>query len=94
VIQLTRLNGNPLTVNCDLIKYAEASPDTMLTLLTGEKVVVRESCEEVIARAIQFRARVLSGLATADAVSVSPKFAVDAVTNVRNAQQKNSNESV
>ncbi|HWZ13068.1 MAG TPA: flagellar FlbD family protein [Acidobacteriaceae bacterium] len=94
MIQLTRLNGNPLTVNCDLIKYAEASPDTMLTLLTGEKVVVRESCEEVIARAIQFRARVLSGLATADAASVSPKFAVDAVTNVRNAQQKNSNESV
>jgi flagellar protein FlbD len=94
VIQLTRLNGNPLTVNCDLIKYAEASPDTMLTLLTGEKVVVRETCEEVIARAIQFRARVLSGLATPDAVSVSPKFAVDAVTNVRNAQQKNSNESV
>jgi len=94
VIQLTRLNGNPLTVNCDLIKYAEASPDTMLTLLTGEKVVVRETCEEVIARVIQFRARVLSGLATADAAAVSPKFAVDAVTNVRNAQQKNSNESV
>jgi len=56
--------------------------------------VVRETCEEVIARAIQFRARVLSGLAAADAASVSPKFAVDAVTNVRNAQQKNSSESL
>lgn len=58
MIQLTRLNGNPLVVNCDLIKYAEASPDTMLTLINGEKIVVLESCEEVISRTIAYRARV------------------------------------
>ena len=47
MIELTRLNGSPLDVNCDLIKYAEAAPDTVLTLITGEKLVVLEPCEEV-----------------------------------------------
>lgn len=58
MISLTRLNGNTLIVNSDLIKYAEASPDTMLTLINGEKVVVLESCDEVIRRTIAYRARV------------------------------------
>ncbi|MGA8529900.1 MAG: flagellar FlbD family protein [Acidobacteriaceae bacterium] len=58
MIHLTCLNGNPLVVNSDLIKYAEASPDTMLTLINGEKIVVLESCEDVIGRTIAYRARV------------------------------------
>jgi flagellar protein FlbD len=60
MIHLTRLNGNPLVVNSDLIKYAESSPDTMLTLLNGEKIVVLESCEDVVNRAIAYRARVFA----------------------------------
>lgn len=59
MIELTRLNGQKLFVNCDLLKSAEASPDTVLTLLTGDKIVVRECCEEVVALAVSFRARVL-----------------------------------
>ena len=59
MIELTRLNGNKLYINCDLLKYAEVSPDTLLTLLNGEKIVVRESCEDVVARAVAFRSRVL-----------------------------------
>jgi flagellar protein FlbD len=58
MIHLTRLNGNPLVVNSDLIKYAESSPDTMLTLINGEKIVVLESCEDVVSRTIAYRARV------------------------------------
>lgn len=68
MIELTRLNGQKLFVNCDLLKYAEASPDTVLTLLTGDKLVVRESCEQVVAQALNFRARVL-GLAWPDAAA-------------------------
>jgi flagellar protein FlbD len=68
MIELTRLNGQKLFVNCDLLKLAEASPDTVLTLLTGDKIVVRESCEEVMARALAFRARIL-GLAWPDAAA-------------------------
>ena len=37
MIQLTRLNNHPLIVNSDLIKLVETAPDTVLTLVTGEK---------------------------------------------------------
>jgi flagellar protein FlbD len=63
MIELTRLNGNPLMVNSDLIKTAEAAPDTMLTLITGEKLIVREDCREVIERVTAYRARLLAEIA-------------------------------
>lgn len=62
MIQLTRLNGNPIVLNSDLIKTAEASPDTMLTLINGEKIIVREPCEIVTERVIEYRARLLSAV--------------------------------
>jgi uncharacterized protein YlzI (FlbEa/FlbD family) len=63
MIQLTRLNGISIVLNSDLIKTAEASPDTMLTLINGEKIIVRETCEEVIERVLAYRARLLSTVA-------------------------------
>ena len=62
MIQLTRLNDQPLAVNSDLIKFVENAHDTVLTLVNGEKVVVREQVEQVIERIIQFRRAVLAGL--------------------------------
>jgi flagellar protein FlbD len=62
MIRLTRLNNQALTVNSDLIKFVEQSPDTLITLVTGEKIVVRESADEVLARLIAFRRSVLQGL--------------------------------
>ncbi len=59
MIDLTRLNGHRLIVNCELIKQAEASPDTVLTLITGEKLVVLESCDEVARRVLQYRSSIL-----------------------------------
>jgi flagellar protein FlbD len=63
MIELTRLNGIPMVLNSDLIKTAEASPDTMLTLINGEKLIVRESCDEVTERVLAYRARLLAGVA-------------------------------
>lgn len=63
MIELTRLNGNPMVLNSDLIKTAEASPDTMLTLITGEKLIVRETCAEVMDAVIQYRAALLASVA-------------------------------
>jgi flagellar protein FlbD len=63
MIELTRLNGNPMVLNSDLIKTAEASPDTMLTLINGEKLIVREDCAEVVERVIAYRARLLASVA-------------------------------
>jgi len=62
MIQLTRLNNKPLTVNSDLIKFIEQSPDTLVTLITGEKIVVLEKASEILARIIDFRRAVLQGL--------------------------------
>ena len=67
MIQLTRLNYQPLAVNSDLIKFVENAHDTVLTLVNGEKIVVRERVEEVIERVIEFRRAVLSGLPSAGA---------------------------
>ena len=58
MIHLTRLNNQPLVVNADLIKFIETSPDTVITLITGEKLVVRETVEDVLKRVEEFQGRV------------------------------------
>jgi flagellar protein FlbD len=63
MIELTRLNGRAMMLNSDLIKTAEASPDTMLTLINGEKLIVREAIEEVVERVLAYRARLLAVVA-------------------------------
>jgi len=63
MIELTRLNGNPMVLNSDLIKTAESSPDTMLTLINGEKLIVREEVAEVVERVLAYRARLLATVA-------------------------------
>jgi len=59
MIQLTRLNNTRLAVNSDLIKYVEEAPDTVITLLNGEKLVVRETTEQVIGWVRDFRRSLL-----------------------------------
>ncbi|SRR5271165_842825 len=59
MIELTRLNGISLVVNSDLIQYAESAPDTTLTLVNGEKLVVCESAAEVIDLTVAYRARLM-----------------------------------
>jgi len=60
MIELTRLNGNLMVLNSDLVKTVEASPDTMLTLITGEKLIVREPIADVSERILAYRARLLA----------------------------------
>ncbi len=62
MIQLTRLNNHPLAINSDLIKFVEQAPDTVITLVNGEKIVVRESAQDVLERVVQFRRSVLQGI--------------------------------
>jgi flagellar protein FlbD len=59
MIQLTRLNHVPLIVNSDLIEHVEVTPDTVITLTTGQKFLVLESAEDVVERVIQFRRAIL-----------------------------------
>jgi flagellar protein FlbD len=52
VIKLTRLNGKPFILNARLIKFVESTPDTLITLRDGDKVMVQETPEEVVRRAV------------------------------------------
>jgi flagellar protein FlbD len=87
MIELTRLNGSRLAVNCDLIKYAEAAPDTVLTLITGEKLVVLEPCNEISHRTLEYRASVLRTAWPEASSSLSAKSAHDAEQSVRHSDR-------
>ena len=63
MVEVTRLNGSPMMLNSDLIKTAEASPDTMITLINGEKLIVREAPAEIVERVLAYRARLLAAVA-------------------------------
>jgi flagellar protein FlbD len=73
MVQLTRLNNSALMVNSDLIKFVEQAPDTVITLVNGEKILVRENSDEVVQRIVSFRQAVLRGLFR------SPDFAANAL---------------
>ncbi len=55
MIRLTRINRQPIVLNSDLLEHLEATPDTVITMTSGQKMVVLESTEEVIKRIIEFR---------------------------------------
>lgn len=60
MIHVTRINRVPLVLNSDLIEHIETTPDTVITLTTGQKFMVLESADEVIRRVIGFRRRIAS----------------------------------
>ena len=55
MIKLTRLGGEPLVLNADLILYVEARPDTFITLTTGQRLMVAEAMDEVLRRAMVYQ---------------------------------------
>jgi flagellar protein FlbD len=60
MIKLTRLNHVPLILNSDLIEHIESTPDTVITLTSGQKLMVRETAEEIVDKVIAFRRALLS----------------------------------
>jgi flagellar protein FlbD len=59
VLQLTRLGGPVFALNPDLIERAEATPDTVLTLVNGSRYVIRESLDELADLVRQYRADII-----------------------------------
>jgi len=55
LIVVTRLNKSELVINAELIETLEATPDTIITLTDGKKIVVRESVSEIIEKIIIYR---------------------------------------
>ena len=63
MIKLTRLNGDEVVVNAELIRFVESRPDTFVTLTTNDRLIVSEPVAEVIKRAIAY-ARAVRALPT------------------------------
>jgi flagellar protein FlbD len=61
MITVTRLNGGELVINSDLIEFIEAAPDTIVSLVTGKKIMIQESAEIVIEKVAEFK-RLSSGI--------------------------------
>ena len=58
MIHVTRLNSASMVLNSDLIEHIDITPDTVITLTTGQILRVRESAEEVVCRIVEFRRRI------------------------------------
>jgi flagellar protein FlbD len=61
MIKVTRLNGSELVINVDLIEFVEAIPDTIVSLVTGKKIMIKETTDTVIQKVAEFK-RLSSGL--------------------------------
>ena len=61
MIRLTRLNHAAMVLNADLIEHIDVTPDTVISLTTGEKLMVLETAEEVVERVVKFRRSILEG---------------------------------
>jgi flagellar protein FlbD len=59
MIRLTRINHVPLVLNADLIEHVETTPDTVISMINGQKFVVLESTDDVIRKVIEFRREIL-----------------------------------
>jgi len=55
MIAVTRLDGIPILLNEDLIETIEQTPDTVLSLVTGDKLMVRDTPAQLVQRVIDFR---------------------------------------
>ena len=60
MIYVTRLNHTAVVLNCDLIEHVETTPDTVISLTNGQKMMVLESADEIIDRVVRFRRSILS----------------------------------
>lgn len=60
MVELTRMNGTVFTVNAELIEMVEETPDTVITLTTGKKIIVKESRQEVRNLVILYKKEIIS----------------------------------
>ena len=57
MIKVTRLNESELVINADLIEFVEAIPETIISLTTGKKIMVKETVDDIIGRVAEFERR-------------------------------------
>lgn len=62
MIELTRLKGDKFYLNCDKIEFIESTPDTVVSLSTGNKVVVQETPEQLLEAIIKYKTSLVTAL--------------------------------
>jgi flagellar protein FlbD len=67
MIRVTRINNHSILLNSDLIEQIETVPDTTIALTTGQRLFVKESADEILARIIEFRRRISAGIPVGNA---------------------------
>ncbi|NIT59714.1 MAG: endoflagellar protein [Aliifodinibius sp.] len=55
MITVTRINSQSITINAEIIEFVECTPDTIITTMTGKKIIVKESVDDVIQKVIAYR---------------------------------------
>jgi flagellar protein FlbD len=60
MIKLTRLNGQELIINAEMIERLEAKPDTIITLNSGEQYIVRDPVDDIIAKITRYKQEINS----------------------------------
>ncbi|MGB5107747.1 MAG: flagellar FlbD family protein [Candidatus Zixiibacteriota bacterium] len=61
MIKVTRFNGQAIIINADLIEFVEEIPDTIVSLSTGKKIMVKENSDEIIDKVVGYRRATLIG---------------------------------
>lgn len=92
MIHLTRINRSPLVLNSDLIEYIETTPDTVVSLTNGAKLLVRESPEEIVDRVIEFRQGLLRGFSKDSNLTGAPLLSFPGAKNIRSGRREHHEE--
>ena len=59
MVKLTKINGQEFFINSDLMEFIESTPDTIISLTTGKKIIIKETAEEVISKIVEYKSKAL-----------------------------------
>jgi flagellar protein FlbD len=62
MIKLTRTSGKEFVLNADLIEEVQETPDTVVTLTNGRKLLVKDSADDIIKKVVNYRQKIMAGI--------------------------------
>ena len=62
MIKLTRTSGKEFVLNADLIIEVQETPDTVITMNNGKKLLVKDSADDIISKVVTYRQRIMAGI--------------------------------
>ncbi len=62
MVNVTGFDGQQFYINCDLIETIKETPDTVIAISTGKKLIVKESADEIVDRIIEYKKKTLNAI--------------------------------